>query len=393
MDYQKEIDVRSKLVRYFERRIKELQRETTGCLREPRKEGEMCSFCKKKTVYAKGLCNNCYARFRKRGTPEYAPKKEKAEKPVIPWRVKLCDDAIGEIEDKPSDFDSSVDYVLTTLTEKEQRVIAYRYKEKLALEESGKREGVTRERIRQIQQKALRKMRNPSRSNILRFGIKETERKKEEERKAFEAQAISEKGRLKRLYEQGVEIGIEDLDLSVRAYNCLARANVYTFSDLLKMSSNEIYSLHQCGRKTTEEICYKVREKIGVELDGETPKETSKEPTKDASTEEIENGETKVEAHQYETGIPKDHYFWNKLKVEDMGFSGETLEILQSKGIQYASDVFAINRVVIDINSGEKSCESIMKAVSEIEEIKRRVFPCCGKITVTVTGKGDKKAM
>ncbi|MCR5323390.1 MAG: sigma-70 family RNA polymerase sigma factor [Lachnospiraceae bacterium] len=65
-----------------------------------------------------------------------------------------------------------IDEVLSTLTDREKRVISLRYglddgREK-TLEEVGMEFGVTRERIRQIEAKALRKLRHPARSRKLK---------------------------------------------------------------------------------------------------------------------------------------------------------------------------------------------------------------------------------
>ena len=66
----------------------------------------------------------------------------------------------------------SIEDVLSSLKEKEAMVLRLRYgiddEETKTLEEVGKMFGVTRERIRQIESKALRKMRHPSRSKKLR---------------------------------------------------------------------------------------------------------------------------------------------------------------------------------------------------------------------------------
>ena len=65
-----------------------------------------------------------------------------------------------------------LDDVLGTLTEREERVLRLRFGlvdgRQRTLEEVGKEFNVTRERIRQIEAKALRKLRHPSRSNQLR---------------------------------------------------------------------------------------------------------------------------------------------------------------------------------------------------------------------------------
>ena len=65
-----------------------------------------------------------------------------------------------------------LDEVLDTLTEREQKVLRLRLGmndgRARTLEEVGKEFDVTRERIRQIEAKALRKLRHPSRSRKLR---------------------------------------------------------------------------------------------------------------------------------------------------------------------------------------------------------------------------------
>ena len=62
--------------------------------------------------------------------------------------------------------------VLLTLTEREEKVLRLRFGlqdgRSRTLEEVGKEFNVTRERIRQIEAKALRKLRHPSRSRKLR---------------------------------------------------------------------------------------------------------------------------------------------------------------------------------------------------------------------------------
>ena len=62
--------------------------------------------------------------------------------------------------------------VLLTLTEREQKVLRLRFGlddgRPRTLEEVGRQFNVTRERIRQIEAKALRKLRHPSRSKKLK---------------------------------------------------------------------------------------------------------------------------------------------------------------------------------------------------------------------------------
>jgi RNA polymerase primary sigma factor len=62
--------------------------------------------------------------------------------------------------------------VLASLTPREERIVRMRFglgmNNDHTLEEVGKRFSLTRERIRQIEAKALRKLRHPSRSRVLR---------------------------------------------------------------------------------------------------------------------------------------------------------------------------------------------------------------------------------
>ena len=65
-----------------------------------------------------------------------------------------------------------LDDVLATLTDREERVLRLRFGlvdgRQRTLEEVGKEFNVTRERIRQIEAKALRKLKHPSRSRKLK---------------------------------------------------------------------------------------------------------------------------------------------------------------------------------------------------------------------------------
>ena len=69
-------------------------------------------------------------------------------------------------------FRNEVEDILATLRPRERRVVQLRFglvdDEPRTLEEVGRRMGLTRERIRQIEATALRKLRHPSRSKVLR---------------------------------------------------------------------------------------------------------------------------------------------------------------------------------------------------------------------------------
>ncbi len=55
------------------------------------------------------------------------------------------------------------------------------------------------------------------------------------------------------------DLTIEELDLSVRTYNCLKRANVATVADILKLSCENILQIRNIGKKVIDEIIEKLR--------------------------------------------------------------------------------------------------------------------------------------
>ena len=59
---------------------------------------------------------------------------------------------------------------------------------------------------------------------------------------------------------------IEELELSVRAYNCLKRANVHTLSDLLQYSAEYLLEFKNFGQKSADEVCDSLKERFKMEL-------------------------------------------------------------------------------------------------------------------------------
>ena len=55
-----------------------------------------------------------------------------------------------------------------------------------------------------------------------------------------------------------LEMTIEELDLSVRSFNCLKRANINTVEDLISKTQDEMIKVHNLGRKSLEEVEHKL---------------------------------------------------------------------------------------------------------------------------------------
>jgi DNA-directed RNA polymerase subunit alpha len=64
---------------------------------------------------------------------------------------------------------------------------------------------------------------------------------------------------------KALETTIEDLDFSVRAYNCLKRAYIHTLQDLVHMSESDMMKIRNLGKKSLKEVLDKVRD-LGLVL-------------------------------------------------------------------------------------------------------------------------------
>ena len=61
-------------------------------------------------------------------------------------------------------------------------------------------------------------------------------------------------------------IAIEELQLSVRAYNCLKKAQINTVGELLKYSPDKLQELKNFGRKSADEVFTILKNKLGIIL-------------------------------------------------------------------------------------------------------------------------------
>jgi RNA polymerase sigma factor (sigma-70 family) len=186
---------------------------------------------------------------------------------------------------------------LSTLSSREREIIKYRYEDELYLDEIGKMYDIGKERVRQIEALAIRKLRHPCRSKLIKYGIDGVNAKEEYERKShlldnkelyleekdkrlreFEETLKAEAGKIEFekdiLYEPVIKdenlheylfIPIEDLDISVRAFNCLKRSNCNTVGDIVKrIRDGSIINIRNLGTKTIEDTIDRIKEATGL---------------------------------------------------------------------------------------------------------------------------------
>ena len=65
--------------------------------------------------------------------------------------------------------------------------------------------------------------------------------------------------------EKVLEMTIEELDLSVRSFNCLKRAGINTVEDLINRSEEDMMKVRNLGRKSLEEVIWKLAS-LGLSL-------------------------------------------------------------------------------------------------------------------------------
>jgi DNA-directed RNA polymerase subunit alpha len=65
--------------------------------------------------------------------------------------------------------------------------------------------------------------------------------------------------------EKVLEMNIDELELSVRSYNCLKRAGINTVAELINKTPDDMMKVRNLGRKSLEEVLAKLKE-LGLEL-------------------------------------------------------------------------------------------------------------------------------
>ena len=65
--------------------------------------------------------------------------------------------------------------------------------------------------------------------------------------------------------EKVLEMTIEELDMSVRSFNCLKRAGIDTVEDLINRTEEDMMKVRNLGKKSLEEVIQKLNS-LGLDL-------------------------------------------------------------------------------------------------------------------------------
>ena len=210
------------------------------------------------------------------------PKDEDTFKQGYPFNLvhcifgERCDNNLSYDMDSLNKLVNNINYLLSTLEEKESKTLRLRFEKNMTLEEVAKIMHCTREKVRLTEAKALRKLRHPSRSKIIYGGkdlVTEMNRVKDEyENKTaqFSALILDVNKKYATLTKALTDIGlipsdldvfipssyisISDVNFSVRTYTCLKRAGVNTLRDICELNLEELHKIRNLGSKCVDEI-------------------------------------------------------------------------------------------------------------------------------------------
>ena len=177
--------------------------------------------------------------------------------------------------DLPDDVALVLEYIIQkTLTEREGRVLDMRYKRYMTMAAIGEEYGLRAERIRQIEAKAVRKLRHPSRSRYILMGMEGyinylRDTAVDERLREYKKEIIALEKTIAELTDTEYEeeknelenAPLAELDLSVRTFNILYRAGYSTVKELLDADAEKIVSLPNLGLKNFSDLIDVLSEK------------------------------------------------------------------------------------------------------------------------------------
>ena len=178
------------------------------------------------------------------------------------------------------DPDALLETIRHGLTERECDVIFKYYRDGMTYDEIAKKYDRTRERIRQIHNKAIRKLHHKSRHEKYILYNYEYVSKMKEELNAVAKENIGLKKKLNDIPESVMNVIEESTkeidylsDLSVRSYNCLKRyahskfgQNTLYIWQLTEMTVEEVMSIRNIGRGCVKDILYALKSYGGLQL-------------------------------------------------------------------------------------------------------------------------------
>lgn len=217
---------------------------------------------------------------------ESTAEKMRATKPTLSWYHKLWCVVMGlnyrDVAACPSDVDTTLEWLINTkLSSREGTIIRMQFADGMTQYEIGREYNITGDRVGQIEAKAIRKLRNCS--GWLQMDLKhwapilKIQQRMEQNLELAATHrvlaALDDRiPSLRKFITDGIkneiaeqaranpDMPIEDMELSVRAFNCLKRAGITTLDDLRHMTPSELMHVRNLGAGCVREIKKKLDE-------------------------------------------------------------------------------------------------------------------------------------
>lgn len=166
---------------------------------------------------------------------------------------------------------AGLQYVLSTLDEREHEILQLRYSERMTRSEIAVELAISPERVRQIENKACRKLQRLSKWNYIVYGIagymKRTATVEYNRgysvgyKKGYEDGVLDTNRGITNPYasDEVMNLPIESLNLSMRAHNCLRSVPCKSIGDVVRLTAEQIWTIRNLGKISANEIAQAVK--------------------------------------------------------------------------------------------------------------------------------------
>ena len=152
------------------------------------------------------------------------------------------------LTDLTEDMADGLAYAISALGERREAILRMYYVEGKNTREIAEHFGVSSSAICTMKRNAVMRLRRHDAMCYITYGRKGFEEREQRLRLDKEVKKNSEQ------YQQVMGVSFEELDLSVRSYNCLRRAGFVTIGDIVDLTEDEIIGIKNMSWKQYDEI-------------------------------------------------------------------------------------------------------------------------------------------
>lgn len=153
-----------------------------------------------------------------------------------------------ELTELSEDMADGLTYAISALGERRKAIVQMYYAEGKSVREIAEFFGVSTSAIHTMKRNVVMRLRRPNAMCYITYGKKGFEEREQRMRLEKKVQRNSEH------YQQVMGVRFEELDLSVRSFNCLRRAGFVTIGDIVDLTEDEIIQIKNMGWKQYDEI-------------------------------------------------------------------------------------------------------------------------------------------